>query len=85
MKFFKRLFCEHKWKLIKKEKHPFCYRTGRKILDKYIITFEAFKCKKCGKFKFIYSNDMSEFRGRAKAKKDFEFKIINNINNQMEN
>lgn len=79
IKFFKKLFCKHKWEIFKEENKKFTLtiiskqaRNPKKVISR------AYKCKECGRIKFWYSYNIHKGYFR-RAKKDFEFKVFNKI------
>lgn len=82
IKFLKKIFstCEHKWKVFKEEKKGFiCIRKGEQVGNSRTVILKAYKCKECGEFKFWYSLDMNDGDYFSQLKEDFEFNIINEI------
>ena len=72
--------CEHKWKLVKEKEQGFIHTTnGQEVGNVYPVSFKAYKCNKCRKFKFWYSKNMRKWASWTKLKELFEFEVINGL------
>lgn len=70
---------KHKWALIREEQQGYInYRRGEKY-GNFTLYLKAYKCKDCGEFKFWYSENMNDCDNFMKSKEDFEFNVINGI------